>query len=179
MPATTKTSRRAPTRPNRLLYQEAGVTGPLNDNDLYPSNIVNSPDLSGLLAASGQTWRAHEEDSDPLDTARQNFNNPAAGGTITNNVAAKSEYGVPLASCSGTSASYTNPYNGSNQYNYAAKHDPMVFFTDTNGGNNPTSSNPQSQNMRACRSWRPTSPTTRSRATIGSRPTSTTTCIRR
>lgn len=123
---------------------------------------------------------ANEEDSDHLNTAGQNFNNPAAGATITNCVAAKSQYGVPLASCSGTSASYTNPYNnGSNQYNYAAKHDPMVFSPDTNGGNNPTSSNPQSQNMRPCRSWRPTSPTTRSRATIGSRPTSTTTCIRR
>ncbi len=53
---------------------------------------------------------------------------------------------MPLASFSGTSADYTNPYNGSHQYNYAAKHNPMVFFTDTNGGDNPTSSNPQAQN---------------------------------
>jgi hypothetical protein len=134
-----------PSEPN-YVYQEAGVTGPLNDNDPYPSNIVNAPNLSGLIAASGQTWRAYEEDTDLLNTTGQNFNNPAAGGTITNNVAAKSQYEVPLTSFSGTSASYTNPYNGSNQYNYAAKHDPMVFFTDTNGGNNPTSSNSQAQN---------------------------------
>jgi hypothetical protein len=40
---------------------------------------------------------------------------------------------------------YFNEYNGSNQYNYAAKHNPMVFFTDTNGGNDTTPSNPLSQ----------------------------------
>lgn len=32
----------------------------------------------------------------------------------------------------------------SNRYNYAAKHNPMVFFTDTNGGDNATPSNPLS-----------------------------------
>ena len=53
---------------------------------------------------------------------------------------------MPLTSFSGTSASYTNPYNGSNQYNYAAKHNPQVFFTATNGGNDPTSANSQAQN---------------------------------
>ena len=35
-----------------------------------------------------------------------------------------------------------NAYNYSTQYNYAAKHNPMVFFTDTNGGCNTTTSNP-------------------------------------
>ena len=35
-----------------------------------------------------------------------------------------------------------NAYNYSNQYNYASKHNPMVFFTDTNGGCNATTSNP-------------------------------------
>jgi len=37
-------------------------------------------------------------------------------------------------------------YNGSNNYAYGAKHNPMVFFADTNGGNNPTSSKPQAGN---------------------------------
>ncbi len=41
---------------------------------------------------------------------------------------------MPYASFSGTSSTYTNPYNGSNQFNYAAKHNPQLFFTDTNGG---------------------------------------------
>lgn len=33
-----------------------------------------------------------------------------------------------------------------NQYNYAAKHNPELFFTSTNGGDNPTSSNPLAKN---------------------------------
>src|SRR5207302_6334589 len=36
--------------------------------------------------------------------------------------------------------------NGANQYNDAAKHNPMLFFSDTNGGNNATPSNPLSSN---------------------------------
>ena len=34
------------------------------------------------------------------------------------------------------------------QYNYAAKHNPMVFFTDTNGGCNTTTSNPLRAQLR-------------------------------
>jgi hypothetical protein len=137
-----------PSEPN-YVYQVSGVTGPLNDADPYantPNNIVNAPNLGQLMAAKGLTWRSYQEDTNLLSTTGQNFNNPAATGTLTNNVASKSQYEVPLTSFSGTSSSYTNPYNGSNQYNYAAKHDPFVFFTATNGGNNPTSSNPQAQN---------------------------------
>jgi phosphatidylinositol-3-phosphatase len=132
-----------PSEPN-YVYQVAGLTGPLNDNDPYPNNIVNAPNLNQLMAAKGQTWRSYQEDTDLLNTSGANFN--SAGGTLTNNMASKSQYEVPLTSFSGTSTSYTNPYNGSNQYNYAAKHNPEVFFTATNGGNNPTSSNPQAQN---------------------------------
>jgi phosphatidylinositol-3-phosphatase len=132
-----------PSEPN-YVYQVAGLTGPLNDNDPYPNNIVNAPNLGQLMAAKGQTWRSYQEDTDLLNTSGQNFN--SAGGTLTNTPASKSQYEVPLTSFSGTSTSYKNPYNGSNQYNYAAKHNPFVFFTATNGGNNPTSSNPQAQN---------------------------------
>jgi hypothetical protein len=35
-----------------------------------------------------------------------------------------------------------NQFNGSNQFNYAAKHNPMVFFTDSSGGNDATTANP-------------------------------------
>jgi len=45
----------------------------------------------------------------------------------------QSDWTVPLQSFSGVFASGTNAYNGSNQFNYAAKHNPMVFFHDTNG----------------------------------------------
>ncbi len=56
---------------------------------------------------------------------------------------------MPTSSLSGTSADYTNPYNGSHQYNFAAKHDGQLFFTATNGGT-PTApdtspSNPEAQ----------------------------------
>src|ERR1019366_4916010 len=61
--------------------------------------------------------------------------------SLTNTLVAPANYTVPLKSFSGTSASYTNPYNGSHQYNYAAKHDPQVFFPDTSGGNDSTSAN--------------------------------------
>ena len=132
-----------PSEPN-YVYMEAGVTGPLNDNNPYPNNIVNAPNLSSLLQSSGKTWRSYQEDTDLLNTSGQNVN--GAGGALTNTVASKSQYEVPLTSFSGTSASYVNAYNGSNQYNYAAKHNPQAFFTATNGGNNATPTNPLSQN---------------------------------
>jgi phosphatidylinositol-3-phosphatase len=49
---------------------------------------------------------------------------------------------VPLTSFSGVFGGGVNAFNGSNQYNYAAKHNPMVYFTDTNGGNDSIPSNP-------------------------------------
>jgi hypothetical protein len=135
-----------PSEPN-YVYQVAGVTGPLNDNDPFPSNIVNAPNLNQLMAAKGQTWRSYQEDTDLVNTSGNNINGDhGAGVGPTNTVAQKSQYEVPLTSFSGTSASYTNPYNGSNQYNYAAKHNPEVFFNATNGGNDPTSANSQAQN---------------------------------
>jgi phosphatidylinositol-3-phosphatase len=138
-----------PSEPN-YVYQVAGQTGPLNDNDPYPANIVNAPNLGQLMAAKGETWRSYQEDTDLLSTTGQNFNNPAASGTLTNNVASKSQYTVPTSSFSGTSPTYTNPLNGSNQYNYAVKHNPFAFFTATNGGTataaNTSPSNPQAQN---------------------------------
>ena len=135
-----------PSEPN-YVWQEAGVAGPLNDADPYPNNIVNSPNLSGILAANGQTWRSYQEDTDLKNTNGNNINGEHGTGiTPTNTVAPSSKYEVPLTSFSGTSSTYTNDYNGSHQYNYAAKHNPQVFFTATNGGNNSTSSNPQAKN---------------------------------
>ena len=45
-----------PSEPN-YVWQESGTHGPLNDNDPFPANVVNAPNLSALLAAKGQTWR--------------------------------------------------------------------------------------------------------------------------
>jgi hypothetical protein len=135
-----------PSEPN-YVYQVSGVTGPLNDNDPFPNNIVNAPNLNQLMAAKGQTWRSYQEDTDLANTSGNNINGDhGAGVGLTNTVTAKNQYEVPLTSFSGTSNTYTNPYNGSHQYNYAAKHNPEVFFPSTNGGDDPTSANSQSQN---------------------------------
>ena len=139
-----------PSEPN-YVYQVAGLTGPLNDADPYantPNNIVNAPNLAQLMAAKGETWRSYQEDVDLVPTSGS-VNQPGAN-SLTNTVAPKSQFTVPTTSFSGTSSTYTNPYNGSEQYNYAAKHNPFVFFTATNGGTatapNTSPSNPQSQN---------------------------------
>jgi phosphatidylinositol-3-phosphatase len=135
-----------PSEPN-YVYQVAGQTGPLNDNDPFPNNIVNAPNLNQLMAAKGETWRSYQEDTDLVNTNGNNINGDhGTGVSPTNTVASKSQYEVPLTSFSGTSDTYTNPYNGSHQYNYAAKHNPQVFFGATNGGNDPTSANSQAQN---------------------------------
>jgi hypothetical protein len=135
-----------PSEPN-YVWQEAGLHGPLNDADPFPANVVNTPNLSALLAAKGQTWRSYQEDTDLVNTNGHNINGEHGTGVApTNTVAPKSQYEVPLTSFSGTSSTYKNPYNGSDQYNYAAKHNPQVFFNATNGGNDPTSANSQAQN---------------------------------
>jgi hypothetical protein len=123
-----------PSEPN-YIWAEAGKAGPLNDNQPYPNNIVAGPSLSAALQATGQTWRSYQEG---IDLATVN-------GQLTNTVLPPGQDIVPLKNFSGTSTTYTNPYNGSNQYNYAAKHDPQVFFTATNGGNDSTSSNPEAK----------------------------------
>jgi hypothetical protein len=85
----------------------------------------------------GKTWRSYQEDTDLKTVA----------GTLTNVVLPRNQWTVPLTSFSGNFGSGTfNQYNGTTQYNYAAKHNPMVFFTDSNGGNDPTPANPLSQN---------------------------------
>jgi hypothetical protein len=102
-----------PSEPN-YVWQEAGLTGPLNDNDPFPNNIVNAPNLSALLQQNGIGWKSYQED--------MRF----SSGTQAN--------GVPTVSASGTlPTGQTNAYNGSNQYNFAPKHDGQLFFTATNG----------------------------------------------
>jgi phosphatidylinositol-3-phosphatase len=136
-----------PSEPN-YVYQAAGVTGPLNDNDPYPNNIVNAPNLGQIMAAKGETWRSYQEDVNLVPNSGS-VNQPGAN-SLTSTVAPKNQWTVPTTSFSGTSSSYTNPYNGSHQYNYAVKHNPFAFFTATNGGTatapNFSPSNPQAQN---------------------------------
>ena len=122
----------------QYLWSEAGTNfGVLNDDDPYkdtpPNAQTTTQHLSGLLQRAGHTWKSYQED---IDLASVN-------GKLTNVPLPQSQWTVPLVSMSGVfdSNSPLNAYNDTLQYNYAAKHNPMVFFTDTNGGNNLTTSN--------------------------------------
>jgi len=128
-----------PSEPN-YIWAEAGTNfGILNDNDPYRvpggTNQNTTQHLSTLLTNAGRSWRSYQED---IDLVRD------SGGQLTNTVQAENLWTVPLTSFSGVFSSGLNEYNFSNQYNYAAKHNPMVFFTDANGGNDATPSNPLS-----------------------------------
>jgi len=140
-----------PSEPN-YVWQEAGRTGPLNDADPYantPNNIVNAPNLSALLESKYGTsgWKSYQEDIN-LVPGSGTVNQPGPN-SLTNTVAQQNQWTVPTSSFSGTSPNYTNPYNGSHQYNFAPKHDGQLFFTATNGGSatapNFSPSNPQAK----------------------------------
>jgi hypothetical protein len=126
-----------PSEPN-YLWAEAGTNfGVLNDNDPFaangPTNQNTTQHLATFLTNAGKTWRSYQEDTDLTTVA----------GQLTNVPLPRDQWTVPLKSISGTFAPGSfNQFNGSNQFNYAAKHNPQVFFTDSNGGNDSTKANP-------------------------------------
>ena len=143
-----------PSEPN-YIWQEGGSNfGVTNDSDPYKDvadpagNVFDHPTISGLLQSIGFSWRSYQEGIDLVPSAGT-VNHPAPN-SLTNEVAPADQWTVPLSSFNGTSPLYTNPYNGSHQYNFAAKHDGQLFFTDANGGTvttgDSTTSNPQSLN---------------------------------
>jgi hypothetical protein len=126
-----------PSEPN-YLWAEAGTNfGVFNDNDPFKAvggtNQDTTQHLSSFLTRAGKTWKSYQED---VDLTRND------SGQLNNVPLPQNLFTVPLSSFSGTFASGVNDFNGANQFSYAAKHNPMVFFTDTNGGNNATPSNP-------------------------------------
>jgi hypothetical protein len=131
-----------PSEPN-YIWAEAGTNfGVLNDNDPFrasgPTNQNTTQHLTGLLQAAGRTWRSYQED---IDLTRN------GAGQLTNVQRPQDQWTVPLTSFSGNFATgFVNDFNLATQFNYAAKHNPMVFFTNTNGGNDTTSANPLSSN---------------------------------
>jgi len=129
-----------PSEPN-YVWAEAGTNfGIANDADPFAANGGTNQNtdqhLSAFLTKAGFTWRSYQEDTDLTRDAN---------GGLTNVPLPRNLWTVPLASFSGVFSSGANEFNFSQQFNYAAKHNPMVFFTDTNGGNNATPSNPLSQ----------------------------------
>jgi hypothetical protein len=130
-----------PSEPN-YIWAEAGTNfGVRNDNQPYQSpggtNQNTDAHLTAPLNRAGISWKSYQEG---IDLARN------GSGQLTNAVLPQSQWVSPIANFSGTSTAYTNPYNGSHQYDYAVKHNPMAFFTDTNGGSDSTANNPAAKN---------------------------------
>ena len=98
-----------PSEPN-YIWQEAGTDfGIRTDNDpnspMTSHNVfTNVMHLSGQLTAAGIPWRSYQEDLEYTTSEEV-----SKSGTTT----------------------IVNPYNGTLQYNYGVKHNPMAFFTDT------------------------------------------------
>ena len=114
-----------PSEPN-YIWENGGLNfGVATDADPTAANhnIENATSLTGQLTQKGVSWNSYQEDvqysTSPLVSAS------GTGGTRNGNTVT------------------TNPYNGTLQYNYAAKHNPMAFFTDSN--TNPATSRTFSQ----------------------------------
>jgi hypothetical protein len=134
-----------PSEPNYVWMENGSNESKLDDNDPYGTGdsvqqifeyaaanpSLTTENLSGLLQNAGISWKSYTEEVNMLNTNGANFN--TAGGTLSSNVASPSQYTVPLVSFSGTSTSYTNPYNGTHQFNFACKHTGQLFFPATNG----------------------------------------------
>jgi hypothetical protein len=115
-------------------------------NYLAANVQVSGQNLCGLIQAAGLTWRAYSEGTNELNTSSTNAN---LGGNLTATAAAESIWTVPLASFSGANVSYVNPYNGSDQWNFACKHTGSLFFADTNGTTSLTVANTATTNPEA------------------------------
>jgi hypothetical protein len=126
-----------PSEPNYLWAEAGDNFAVFNDNDPFSPNgateQTTTQHLVTLLTQAGKTWKSYQEDIDLM----------AVGGQLTNVPLPQDQWTVPLQSSSGVFAPGSfNQFNGSNQFNYAAKHNPMVFFTDSSGGDDLTTANP-------------------------------------
>jgi phosphatidylinositol-3-phosphatase len=143
-----------PSEPNYVWMESGSNLSKLDDNDPYGGGAsvdqifnfaaanpsLTTENISGLLQNAGISWKSYSEGVNLLNSNGLNYNN-ATGTTLTNTPAPQSAWTVPLASFSGTSASYVNPYNGSNQFNFACKHTGQLFFPNTNGSTVNTANN--------------------------------------
>jgi hypothetical protein len=119
-----------PSEPS-YIWAEAGTNfGVDTDNRPYGfggNNQNTTAHLTSYLHQAGHSWKSYQED---IDT-------DSAGYVLPQN-----QWISPINNHFGTYTTVANAYNGSKRYDYAVKHNPMAFFTDTNGGNNSTASNP-------------------------------------
>lgn len=131
-----------PSEPN-YLWAEAGTNfGVFNDSDPFspqgpPTAAIQNQDnqlhLTRLLNRCGVSWKSYQEDTDLTPD----------GTSFDNIVLPQSQWTSPIVSHSGNFVVGTNQFNGSTQFNYAVKHNPQAFFTDSNGGNDTTTGNPR------------------------------------
>jgi hypothetical protein len=149
-----------PSEPNYVWMECGSNLSKADDNDPYGSGAsvqqiynyaaANPPlttqNLSALLQNAGLSWKSYSEGTNLQNSNGVNFN--TAGGTLTNNPVVFGNWTVPLVSFSGTSANYVNPYNGTHQFNFAAKHTGQLFFTGSNGSTVNTADT-QVQNVEA------------------------------
>ncbi len=129
-----------PSEPN-YIWAEAGTNfGVFNDNDPFTpasgtgalSNQDNQLHLTRLFDQCGVSWKSYQEDIDLVPD----------GTSFDNVVLPQSQWTSPIKSLSGIFVNGVNQFNGSKQFNYAVKHNPQAYFTDSNGGNNLTTNNP-------------------------------------
>lgn len=128
-----------PSEPN-YLWAEAGTNfGVFNDADPFSpqsgtltiQNQDNQLHLTRLLDQCGVSWKSYQEDIDLVPD----------GTSFDNIVLSQNQWTSPIKSFSGIFVAGTNQFNGSKQFNYAVKHNPQAFFTDSNGGNDLTTAN--------------------------------------
>ena len=126
-----------PSEPNYIWAEAGSNLGVKQDKDPYGpggTNQTTTDSLTNYLQRAGKTWHSYQEDTNV--------------SLVANQPMPQSDYTVPLKSFSGTFKSGINDYNKSREYSYGAKHNPPLFFTTTNGGNNATPANPQARNYR-------------------------------
>ena len=130
-----------PSEPN-YLWAEAGTNfGVFNDSDPFSpqsgtltiQNQDNQLHLTRLLDRCGVSWKSYQEDIDLVPD----------GTSFDNIVLPQNQWTSPIKSLSGIFVAGANQFNGSKQFNYAVKHNPQAFFTDSNGGNDLTTANPE------------------------------------
>ncbi len=104
-----------PSEPNYIWQNGGSNFGVFGDSDpgtgSYP-NVISAPSFNGQLTAKGISWNTYQEDvqysTSSLVSASGTGGTAPSGVTVT-----------------------PNPYNGTLQYNYAPKHNPQAFFTDS------------------------------------------------
>jgi len=102
-----------PSEPNYIWQNGGSNFGVFNDNDpsAASNNIISATSFTGQLSQKGISWKSYQEDVQYSSSVQKSAS--GTGGVHNGNTVT------------------ANPYNGTLQYNYAVKHNPMSFFSDS------------------------------------------------